>query len=150
MDWIGRLPTTNFRIFVGVMLAVVFVAVLLVGAVMGRVLDDGTRMTVAVFIGVMMGLDVTQFSVKRATTKPELVGQTRESIDPAPPQPAALNPTPLDVRVAAVDRMTPALRGVQRELTRVGEIIDAHAARVDDERELPRIVAREPERGGDL
>ena len=72
MKWLATLPTTNFRIFVSIMLAIVFVLVVLAGIVAGKITgtNDGPLYTVGGFLLIMMGLDVTQFSVKRLTHQP--------------------------------------------------------------------------------
>lgn len=66
---IADLPSTNFRIFVGVVMSVLFVIVGLVGIIIGRITsaNDGPLYIVAGFILLQMGLDVAQFKFKRET-----------------------------------------------------------------------------------
>src|SRR4051812_7017863 len=92
MDEIATLPTTNFRIFVSICLAVVYFIVYMVGLLLGKITDANTyaSLGIGVFLLTMMGLDVMQFWAKRATFDPAALGQTKEAIDPAPPQPAAV------------------------------------------------------------
>lgn len=69
IKWIAELPSTNFRIFVSVLLAILYVAVTLGGVVLGRIAgaNDSTLYMLGGFLLVMMGLDVAQFKVKRDT-----------------------------------------------------------------------------------
>lgn len=66
---IADLPSTNFRIFVGVCLSVGFVLVALAGIMLGKITEanDGALYIVAGFILLQMGLDVAQFKFKRDT-----------------------------------------------------------------------------------
>jgi hypothetical protein len=66
---IADLPSTNFRIFVGVLMSVLFVLVALAGIMLGRITsaNDGALYIVGGFILLQMGLDVAQFKFKRDT-----------------------------------------------------------------------------------
>jgi hypothetical protein len=84
--WLIDLPTTNFRIFVSIILAVVFVIstqLLTIVAAMNpedvRPLPDIVLDTVGLFIFGMMGLDTAAYLGKRLTHKPSGGG------DDAPP-----------------------------------------------------------------
>jgi disulfide bond formation protein DsbB len=80
-NWIADLATTNFRIFLSMMLAVVLVLVLLIGVMLRIELQAEVVWALLAFVGAMLGIDVTQFSIKRKT---EIV---------TPPQTTAENAT---------------------------------------------------------
>lgn len=66
--WVSDLSSTNFRIFVSILLAVFVVVVLtVVGLVLNRPVQEGVMYAILGFIGVMLGLDVSQFVMKRKT-----------------------------------------------------------------------------------
>jgi small neutral amino acid transporter SnatA (MarC family) len=69
---IADLPSTNFRIFVGVLMGVLFVIVTLIGVILGKISEtnDGALYIVGGFILIQMGLDVAQFKFKRDTYQP--------------------------------------------------------------------------------
>jgi len=89
-EWIGTAPTTPLRLLVGIGLAVVFVLGNMVAMVLGIDLQTDTILAVGGFILIQMGLDVAHYGVKRATFKPEAMGLSRESIDPAASPAAAV------------------------------------------------------------
>jgi disulfide bond formation protein DsbB len=66
-QWVADLATTNFRIFVSIMLAVVTVIVMLVCLIAQIPLQSEIVWAVLAFLGAMLGIDVTQFSIKRKT-----------------------------------------------------------------------------------
>lgn len=68
-EWLAKLPSTNFRIFISVILGVFYVVSSLLLSAYDKPVDQVTLYVVGGFIALMMGLDVTQFSVKRATYK---------------------------------------------------------------------------------
>jgi hypothetical protein len=145
IDFIARLPTTNFRILVGILLAVAYVAILLIGAMMGKLIDESTRHNVGIFIGVMLGIDFGQFIAKRTTFDSAALGQTRESIDPSPAQPAAAQRAVITraITVDASAEATPARDAMRRA---------AGSADTFVRRAEPRDfyeVALSPERGAD-
>lgn len=88
-QWVGQAPTTNLRVLVGIALAIIFVLGSMLALVIGIELSGETLLYIGGFILLQMGLDVAAYGVKRATFKPEALGMTRESINPAPQQPAA-------------------------------------------------------------
>lgn len=75
---IADLPSTNFRIFVGVVMSVLFVLVALIGIIIGKITgsNDGALYIVAGFILLQMGLDVAQFKFKRDTYQAPTVPTT--------------------------------------------------------------------------
>jgi hypothetical protein len=89
--WIADLATTNFRIFVSLMLAVLLVVTLLVALVVKIELQSEIVWGLLTFVGAMLGIDVTQFSIKRKT---EIV---------TPPQTTAENATATTVTNADPD-----------------------------------------------
>lgn len=74
MNWdtIKGLPSTNFRIFVGVLLSVIYVLWVLTGVTFGRINDTNATIiySLGVFILLQEGLDVAQFKFKRDTYVP--------------------------------------------------------------------------------
>ena len=76
--WLMDLPTTNFRIFVSIILAIVFVISTLLLTIVHamepedvRPLPDVVLDTLGLFIFGMMGLDVASYLGKRLTHKPQ-------------------------------------------------------------------------------
>ena len=90
MQWIAKLPTTNFRTLVGVCVSVLFVLAALISDALGRPLQSETLWTLGSFLLLQMGLDVTQFTMKRRTfqTEAHVEGAVREAAEPPPPVPA--------------------------------------------------------------
>jgi hypothetical protein len=90
MDWIAKLPTTNFRTLVGVCLSIFFVAFATIADALGRPLSSETLWFMGPFLGLQMGLDVTQFVMKRRTFQAaaHAAGAVREAAEPPPPVPA--------------------------------------------------------------
>ena len=72
MKWLAELPSTNFRIFMSVWLAAVYVLTVLGGILRGAVTDanNATLYLVGGFLLIMMGLDVAQFKFKRDSYLP--------------------------------------------------------------------------------
>lgn len=73
-DWIRTLPSTNYRIFVSLWLSVLVVLVFTIAVVQGREFSTEQMFTIFGFLGLLLGLDVTQFVMKRKTeivTPPE-------------------------------------------------------------------------------
>lgn len=75
--WLVDLPTTNFRIFISIILAIVFVVSTLLLTIMHamkpedvRPLPDVVLDTIGMFIFGMMGLDVVSYLGKRLTHRP--------------------------------------------------------------------------------
>jgi sterol desaturase/sphingolipid hydroxylase (fatty acid hydroxylase superfamily) len=75
--WLMDLPTTNFRIFISIILAIVFVVSVLLLTIIHamnpedvRPLPDVVLDTIGMFIFGMMGLDVVSYLGKRLTHKP--------------------------------------------------------------------------------
>lgn len=93
--WVSDLSSTNFRIFVSILLAVFVVVVLtIVGLVFNQPVQEGVMWAVLGFIGLMLGLDVSQFVMKRKTelvTPPTTTADNARSVTvaeaPAPPNP---------------------------------------------------------------
>jgi hypothetical protein len=65
--WIADLATTNFRIVVSIGLAVLLVIVLLTALMLKIELQSEIVWALVAFVGGMLGIDVTQFSIKRKT-----------------------------------------------------------------------------------
>jgi disulfide bond formation protein DsbB len=65
--WIADLATTNFRIVISLGLAVLLVVVLLTGLMFKIELQSEIVWALLAFVGAMLGIDVTQFSIKRKT-----------------------------------------------------------------------------------
>jgi hypothetical protein len=88
--WIADLSTTNFRIVVSIGLAVLLVLVLLTALMLRIELQSEIVWALVAFVGGMLGIDVTQFSIKRKT---ELVTPPTVTADhatvTAAPAPAA-------------------------------------------------------------
>jgi hypothetical protein len=109
IDHLATLPATNFTIFIGQGLAVLFIVFDLTGIATGWVTDANQSFLYlpAGFIAAMLGLGVTQFGIKRATFDPATLGMKREDVDPSPPAPAAVIvnklPGSLPVGQTAVD-----------------------------------------------
>lgn len=75
--WLMDLPTTNFRIFVSIILAIIYVVSTLLLTIISamkpedvRPLPDVVLDTIGLFIFGMMGLDVASYLGKRLTHKP--------------------------------------------------------------------------------
>lgn len=92
-SWVSDLSSTNFRIFVSILLAVFVVVVLtVVGLVFNRPVQEGVMWAVLGFIGLMLGLDVSQFVMKRKTeivTPPETTADNARSVTVTGTAPAA-------------------------------------------------------------
>lgn len=105
--WVSDLSSTNFRIFVSIVLAVFVVTVLtVVGLVLNRPVQEGVMYAVLGFIGVMLGLDVSQFIMKRKTeivTPPEITADhaRNPAAQPAPAPPPAVLTRDIAERAAA-------------------------------------------------
>ena len=91
--WLTDLPTTNFRIFISIILAIVFVISTLLLTIVHvmkpedvRPLPDVVLDTIALFIFGMMGLDVASYLGKRLTHRP--------AGDDVPPGSTATMPAP--------------------------------------------------------
>lgn len=67
LELLGKLPSTNATIVVGLYLAAVFVHVTLLADLLQRPISDGTQTTIGFFISAMLGVGVAQFNVKRRT-----------------------------------------------------------------------------------
>lgn len=97
--WIADLATTNFRIVISLMLAVLLVVVLLTGIMFRIELQSEIVWALLAFVGAMLGIDVTQFSIKRKTeilTPPQVTAEntTATIVATAPVRPAAADPDP--------------------------------------------------------
>lgn len=91
-QWISDLSTTNFRIFVSIVVAVIVVLTLLAGLILRIEMQTEVVFAILAFVGAMLGIDVTQFSIKRKTeivTPPQV---TAEHAVPAPIPPADSQP----------------------------------------------------------
>lgn len=68
-NWVAALPSTNYRIFVTVILEVVYVLAVLIMLACGVDLSKQITVIAAVgtFITAWLGLDVRQFHIKRKT-----------------------------------------------------------------------------------
>lgn len=64
-DFINGVNTTSLRILVSLLLAVVYVIVILAGAVLGKTLPVEALNTAGLFIFGMMGVDAAVFTAKR-------------------------------------------------------------------------------------
>ena len=80
------MPTTSFRILVGIALAVIYVLILLLAIVFNK-FNANTPMAplyiVGSFILIQMGLDVAQFTAKRSTYTPGTPVGTKDIEDQA-------------------------------------------------------------------
>lgn len=66
MNWINTVNTTNLRIVVSLILAVIYVLVILLGVISGHLTDGNSALdTAGLFIFGMMGVDAVQFTAKR-------------------------------------------------------------------------------------
>ena len=83
---LAEMPTTSFRIVVGIVLAVIYVLVLLVAIVFDK-FNANTPMAplyiVGSFILIQMGLDVAQFTAQRTTYTPGTPVGTKDIEDQA-------------------------------------------------------------------
>jgi disulfide bond formation protein DsbB len=91
--WIADLATTNFRIVISLALAVLLVVVLLAGIMLKIELQSEIVWALLAFVGAMLGIDVTQFSIKRKTeivTPPQTTAEhaTVTTVASTPPAPA--------------------------------------------------------------
>lgn len=62
---IADLPSTNFRVFVSVLLEILFFVVVLVAIALGRPLQAEIVYALGFFLTVWLGIDVAQFKIKR-------------------------------------------------------------------------------------
>lgn len=85
-DWIRDLPSTNYRIFLGIWLSVFVVLAFTVCIAIQREIQVEAVYAVFAFLGVVLGLDVTQFNIKRKT---EIVTPPQTTADNAVSQPVA-------------------------------------------------------------
>lgn len=86
-QWVNDLSTTNFRIFVSIVLAVIVVLTLLIGVVLNKPMQTDIVVTIVTFVAAMLGIDLTQFVMKRKTeivTPPQV---TAENATPTPADP---------------------------------------------------------------
>lgn len=65
--WIADLATTNFRIVISLGLAILLVLVLLIALMLKIELQTEIVWALVAFVAGMLGIDVTQFSIKRNT-----------------------------------------------------------------------------------
>lgn len=111
--WIADLATTNFRIFVSILLAAVLVLTLLTGLMLKIELQEGIVWALVAFVGAMLGIDVQQFSIKRKTeiiTPPQV---TAEHVSATITAPVAPIPQPVGKPHPATDpAIVEALEGV--------------------------------------
>ena len=68
--FLAKMPSTNLRIFVSVCLATIYVMGAMGMNLVDRPVPEATLIVLGSFLLAMMGLDVAQFSVKRATHMP--------------------------------------------------------------------------------
>lgn len=89
--WIADLATTNFRIVISLGLAVLLVVVILTGVVLRIEMQTEIIWALFAFVAGMLGIDVTQFSIKRKTeilTPPQVTAEHATSTTViAPPTP---------------------------------------------------------------
>jgi disulfide bond formation protein DsbB len=103
--WIADLATTNFRIVVSIALAVLLVVVLLIAIMMRIELQSEIVWALVAFVGGMLGIDVTQFSIKRKTeivTPPQTTAEhaTVTTVVPAASAPPQASPVAMAGDVA--------------------------------------------------
>lgn len=65
--WVEKMPSTNFRIFITVILEVVYVLVILLLLGLNVPLQADIVFWLGVFITAWLGIDVAQFRIKRKT-----------------------------------------------------------------------------------
>ena len=82
-NFIDTLSTTNFRIFVSVMLSVILVLSILTAVLRGTQMQTEIVISLLTFVGGMLGIDVTQFVMKRKT---EIVTPPQTTAENAVPQ----------------------------------------------------------------
>jgi disulfide bond formation protein DsbB len=93
--WISDLSTTNFRIVISLGLAVLLVVVVLGGVVLRIEMQSEIIWALFAFVAGMLGIDVTQFSIKRKTeivTPPQVTAENAIATITATAPP---NPTPI-------------------------------------------------------
>lgn len=93
--WIADLATTNFRIVISLGLAVLLVVVILIGVVIRVEMQTEIVWALFAFVAGMLGIDVTQFSIKRKTeilTPPQVTAENATATITATAPP---NPTPI-------------------------------------------------------
>ena len=85
-DWIRNLPSTNYRIFLGIWLSVFVVLAFTICVAIQREIQVEAIYAIFAFLGVVLGLDVTQFNIKRKTeivTPPQTTAENAVSQVPA-------------------------------------------------------------------
>jgi hypothetical protein len=96
-DFINGVNTTSLRIMVSLLLAVVYVVVILAGAILGKTLPSEALNTVGLFIFGMMGVDAAVFTAKRFSDVNYAAAKT-----PTAPSPVNVEaPSQVTVRPAA-------------------------------------------------
>lgn len=70
LAWLSEAPTTELRIITSIVLAVVYVFGTMLLSILDAVPDGAVMVTLGGFLLTMMGLDVAQYGIKRATYKP--------------------------------------------------------------------------------
>lgn len=101
--WLADLPTTNFRIFVSIVLAVFYVTVTMLLTVVSAVnetvspLPDVVLDTIGLFLIGMMGIDAASYIAKRLTHKKYADGD-----DDSPPGATAQQPIPVGAQQVTV------------------------------------------------
>lgn len=105
--WIADLATTNFRIVISLGLAVLLVLVLLTALMLKIELQSEIVWALVAFIAGMLGIDVTQFSIKRKTeivTPPQVTAEhvTATITAAAPATPGQLTKADADVAALAL------------------------------------------------
>lgn len=93
-QWVSDLPTTNYKAFVSVWLSVLVVLAITTCIVLQRDVQTEALYAVFIFLGGMIGADVTQFIQKRKT---EII---------TPPQAMAENTTTVTTGTHAVPKPT--------------------------------------------
>lgn len=113
--WIRDLPSTNYRIFLGIWLSVLVVLVFTLCVAIQREIQVEAVYAIFAFLGVVLGLDVTQFNIKRKT---EIV---------TPPQVTAEHAVSPTVVAVPTKDIPPAVQVMQRVMATLPTVAENHA-----------------------
>lgn len=101
--WIADLATTNFRIVISLGLAVLVVIVVLGGVILRIEMQSEIIWALFAFVAGMLGIDVTQFSIKRKT---EIVTPPQTTAENAAATTVVTQPGPRPIPIPSVDSKT--------------------------------------------
>jgi CelD/BcsL family acetyltransferase involved in cellulose biosynthesis len=115
MNWINEVNTTNLRIIVSLVLAVIYVIVILAGAVLGKTMPMEALNTAGLFIFGMMGVDAAQFIGKRFSDYNYAAAKNAPQVNVAAPSTVAVAPSPAPPVTASPSTMAMAMRPATSE-----------------------------------